>query len=255
LTNVGIVDKQVSPAYGLNSGPDCPASAESLAPGGTVTCTATYTTTQSDLDYGTVTDSAVANGTPPNRITPIMTSPSTATVTAQQKPSLTVVKSASPSGPANLVVGQVITYSFLVTNSGNVTLHDVHVVDTQIAPAAALATAPACPSTTLAPGAQQTCTAAYKVAGADIANGTISDVAIAVGTPPVNPGSPSAQPVSSSASAVTVGILTPVSTPLSVDAGHPGQVTMGDAGLEMPGALLLIAALGMLLIRWRRLRW
>jgi len=49
-------------------------------------------------------------------------------------------------------VGDVITYSFVVTNTGNVTLHNVTVTDTQIAPAVALTSGPTCPTSTLAPG-------------------------------------------------------------------------------------------------------
>ena len=91
----------------------CPATA-SLAPGGSITCTASYTITQADLDSGSVTNIASAtNGT--------VTSPTdTATVTADQNPALTIVKTATPITYS--AVGQVVSYSYLVTNSGNVTL-------------------------------------------------------------------------------------------------------------------------------------
>ena len=42
---------------------DCPAGAASLAPGASIACTATYTLTDADRRAGTVTNTAVADGT------------------------------------------------------------------------------------------------------------------------------------------------------------------------------------------------
>ena len=91
----------------------CPAT-PTLAPGASITCTSSYTITQADINSGSVTNIASAtNGA--------VTSPTdTETVTAVQAPALTIVKSASPSTYS--AVGAVISYSYLVTNSGNVTL-------------------------------------------------------------------------------------------------------------------------------------
>ena len=54
------------------------------------------------------------------------------------------MKSASTS--AVTAVGQVVTYTFVAKNTGNVTLTAVGITDTQTAPASALTTAPACQS-------------------------------------------------------------------------------------------------------------
>ena len=72
-----------------------------LSPGESMNCTATYAITQADLDSGSVTNKATAtNGT-------VTSNEATATVTAEQKPALSLVKSASPSSYDS--VGDVIS--------------------------------------------------------------------------------------------------------------------------------------------------
>ena len=61
-----------------------------------------------------------------------------------------------------------ITYSYRVTNSGNVTLNPVTVTD----PMPGLS-AISCPATLLAAGAQETCTATYTTTQADVDAGQI----------------------------------------------------------------------------------
>ena len=142
----------------------CPSTA-SLAPGASVTCTASHTITQTDLDAGSITNTASAtNGT--------VTSPDdSATVTAIQTPELTLDKSATPSTYA--AVGDTISYSYLVTNSGNVTLTGpFSVTDDQVS-----VTCPPTPS--LAPGANLTCTASHTIDQADLDTGSLTNTASA----------------------------------------------------------------------------
>ena len=89
------------------------------------TCTAGYTTTQADLDAGSITNTGTVTGTPPTG--PDVTAADTAVVTATQTPNIDIVKSADPEtfGAA----GTPISYTYLVTNNGNVTLTDVTVTD------------------------------------------------------------------------------------------------------------------------------
>ena len=98
----------------------CPNS--SLAPGESETCTATYATTQADVDRGSVTNTGTARRD--RRCTgQTVTATSTVVVEAIQGPAIGLVKSANTAtfGAA----GTVLTYSYLVTNPGNVTLTSV----------------------------------------------------------------------------------------------------------------------------------
>ena len=150
----------------------------SLAPGGSETCTATYTTTQADVDNGSITNTGNATGTPPSG--PPVTDQASVIIPALQSPGMTMVKSADPatfSAP-----GTVITYSYLVTNTGNVTLTAINVSDPlpNLSPVT-------CLITPLAPGGSETCTATYTTTQADVDNGSITNTAIASGLPPTGP--------------------------------------------------------------------
>ena len=61
-----------------------------------------------------------------------MTDTSSLCIQAEQNPSISVVKTANVATVS--AVGQVVTYTFTITNTGNVTLHSVDVTDAQIAP-------------------------------------------------------------------------------------------------------------------------
>jgi uncharacterized repeat protein (TIGR01451 family) len=119
-----------------------------------------------------VTNSATATGTPPAGVTPPVSPPSSATEPVTQTTALTVVKSASPNMFSD--PGTVITFSYEVTNTGNVTLTGVNLTDAMLGLSSIT-----CPSTTLPPGKSITCTATYTTTQADIAHGSITNVASA----------------------------------------------------------------------------
>src|SRR5206468_1001974 len=96
----------------FNCAPGIPAAA--LAPGATVVCTGTHAITQADLDAGTFSDTASASSTEANASNAIDT------VTATQTKALSLAKGAAPSTYS--VAGQQITYTYTLTNTGNVTL-------------------------------------------------------------------------------------------------------------------------------------
>ncbi|MBT1633280.1 beta strand repeat-containing protein [Curtobacterium flaccumfaciens] len=164
---------------GTLSDPTCPTT--SIAVGGAVTCTATYELTQADVDAGTLTNNATAQGTPTGSDTPTQSDSSTATIPNTAAPALTVTKTADPGTVSK--AGQTVTYSFVVTNTGNVTLHDVGVTDQDFSGTGELSTI-TCPEASLATGRQETCSATYTVTQADIDAGTLTNTATANGTPP-----------------------------------------------------------------------
>ncbi|HZU94221.1 MAG TPA: GEVED domain-containing protein, partial [Microbacterium sp.] len=178
LSGIGVREDAFSGAGDL-SAVACPDTA--LAPGASLDCTATYVVQQADVDAGTVTNTATATGTPPGGGDPVESDPSTVTIDGVQTPSISIVKSADRT---DLVLGETVTFSFVVTNTGNVTVSDVAVAEGEFTGAGELS-ALECPADrTLAPGAQLICSAAYVVQQADVDAGTVSNSATATGTPP-----------------------------------------------------------------------
>src|SRR4029079_7879208 len=122
----------------------------SLAPSATLTCTATYTITQADLDAGQVVNHASGSATFGGN--PVQSDPASATVEADKAPALSSDKSVTPTTSGT--VGQTLSYSYLVTNTGNVTLTaPVTVADDRASTS--------CPATLLAPRQSLTCSATY----------------------------------------------------------------------------------------------
>jgi uncharacterized repeat protein (TIGR01451 family) len=80
---------------------------------------------------------------------------------------MTVLKTSNKPGP--LVVGDVVTFSYLVTNTGNVTLTGVAITETAFNGTGGTgAVTPSGGAATLAPGASTTFTATYTVTQTDV---------------------------------------------------------------------------------------
>lgn len=151
---------------------NCPAlPAGGLAPTASITCTATYTTTQADLDAGSVVN--VASASSGATVSPT----STVTVNAVQTPALGLDKTTSTSTYDS--VGDVLAYSYRVTNTGNVTLTAPVTVDDDRIVAPATVNCPALPPGGLVPGGEVTCTASYIVTQADLDAGSVTNIATA----------------------------------------------------------------------------
>ncbi|MEV6120295.1 hypothetical protein AB0M23_07190 [Streptomyces sp. NPDC052077] len=181
LTGVAVQDDRVT---GITCGSTTLAPLGS--PGDSTTCTGTYTITASDGTAGSVTNTATASGTSEGRT---ITSPPTEQTVPVDAPHLTLEKRVVTPGP--YAVGDEVTYSYAVRNTGSTVLHDVLVSDDLVAEVT-------CRSTTLEPGASTTCTGTYTIRDADVADcpdsgtgyGTggagcpLTNVAIAAGTDP-----------------------------------------------------------------------
>ncbi len=136
--------------------------------------------TQADIDGGSVTNHA--SGTGKFGATTVTSNTATLTITATQTPSIDIAKSATldmtvvaPNGRAD--AGDKISYGFTATNTGNVTLTDIHVTDPL--------TGTDCLVGTLAPGGvDTTCSATYTVAQTDIDAGSRANTATVRGERP-----------------------------------------------------------------------
>jgi uncharacterized repeat protein (TIGR01451 family) len=179
IANVVVTDAKVGPV-------SC--SPTTLAPGDSVTCTAApYTITQADVDAGSVDNTATAAGDPPCArlgCAPVVSPPDSTSTMTSSHPGISIVKSAvlaDANHDGKAQPGEKVGYHFVVTNTGTVTLTDVAVDDPMLSKAG---DSIVCPSTTLAPRAQMTCTATHVVAAGNIVSGAVVNTATASGRTP-----------------------------------------------------------------------
>ncbi|MGJ8609527.1 MAG: beta strand repeat-containing protein, partial [Octadecabacter sp.] len=158
--------------------------AAGLAPTAFITCTATYTATQDDVDAGGVTNIATVT-TPDTYNGGTVTTTDTETVPSVRTPAMTVAKAADI--PTDVAAGDTITYTYTVTNTGNVTLEPITLSDshTSAAGTSLLAIDNGGVIATLAPDAIATLEASYLVTQADIDSGAaLTNTVTATPTPP-----------------------------------------------------------------------
>ena len=154
----------------------------------TTTFSATYALKQADLDALQVVNTATAAAVPPAGGT-TGSPPSTVTTPLPSTPGFALSKTASAiadtNGNGRSDAGDTVTYSFVVTNTGTVTLTGLQIDDARIG-MAAIPVAPA----TLAPNATGTASATYTLTQADVDSLRVENQATASGTPIGNPGVP-----------------------------------------------------------------
>lgn len=169
---------------------------DTLAPGDSRTCTAEYALLQDDLDAGSVTNLASAEGSDVTPDENEADGTDTSTIDLVADPELTVEKT-SDRESVNLI-GEVITYTITVTNSGNVTLSEVDVADSMLADLTCVAGTgvtgpvpdgevdPVVENGTyiVSPGESVECTGTYVATEADFGLAAIVNTATATGVAP-----------------------------------------------------------------------
>ena len=149
-----------------------------LLPGETATFTATLTVTQEQVDAGSIQNTASVTGSPPSG--PAVVDDASVTVAVDQKREIALVKKGS-------VQGDQVTFTYVATITGNITLFNVSVIEersnfsgTGALPAPAYKSGganldedPADARNDLVPGESVTWTASYTMTKADIAAGVL----------------------------------------------------------------------------------
>lgn len=183
LNDVGITDPL--PDLGVitfGAWPDA-AAPNTLAPGESVSATARYTLTQADVDAGVVNNTATASGTPTVGIP--VTEDDSASVTTNGTAAITLVKNGGFETTSGGALGERVLYTFLVTNTGTLTLHDVVVADPLPGLSPLVYKWPGVAGV-LAPGQSATASASLVLEQSHMDAGSVLNTATATGTDPSN---------------------------------------------------------------------
>jgi hypothetical protein len=161
-----------------------------LAVGASITCVEPigYVVAQRDVDrQSSFQASATVYGQGPSDISPVAYGPRTARIAVTPAAPLLAVTTAATVNPAGhqnaAAAGDTVSYAYVLTNRGNVTLSSISVTDAQAGPVV-------CPAVTLAVQASMTCAPAtpYRVTQADVDAGLpIAGSATAAATGPASP--------------------------------------------------------------------
>src|SRR5690606_12067537 len=201
-----------------------------LLVGESVIATATYTVTAADVNAGNVHNSATAEGTPPSTPTnpsptPIVTPPGEGDTPIAQEPGLEITKSVTSTGP--YTEGSVISYQFVVENTGDVTLTNVSVTDELVGLSAITYAWPGAEGV-LEVGQSVIATATYTVTAADVNAGNVHNSATAGGTPPSTPTNPTPPPVTTPPGEVDTPIAQEPGLSIEKTVTSVGPYTEGD---------------------------
>jgi uncharacterized repeat protein (TIGR01451 family) len=165
LTNITLTDDQLGPITSLLS----------LPPGATTVLTS-YTVVQSDFTawpQSFLTNTATVTGT--DFTTAVVTDTDMVTVTLVYTPEISLLKTVND---AVVAPGQIITYTYYITNTGNVTLTNITLTDDKLGPITPT-------TTTLVPsGGATTGTITYTVQAGDVP--VITNTAVVTGNDILN---------------------------------------------------------------------
>ncbi|BCW11871.1 hypothetical protein NtRootA4_29340 [Arthrobacter sp. NtRootA4] len=226
VSGVVINDKLLS---GQNPAIAVSCEATSLAPGASTNCKADqpYTITEADETAGKVLNTATAQGTDPRNQPVVSNEDSTETPVSAPAPSLSIEKTAgTPVDKNNSGItdaGDTIAYTFVVTNTGNIPLHDVKVNDPKIGSVT-------CEKNALSPGESISCTgdASYVVTDMDELHGSVDNTATSTGT------DPDGDPVTSPPDTTTTKVTVPAPS-LSLEKFAAAPVDVNNSGITDAG--------------------
>ena len=170
LSNVAVTDALSGATIVTPCGFSSPIA--TLAPDASVSCDVSYAVKQSDVDAGSVTNTASATGKPP--VGANVTDSDSNKVTVMPAPAIDVTKTLKTGAPAK--AGDAVTWTVVVKNSGNVTLSNVSVTDALAGATLVTPCGFASPIGTLAPSASVACDVTYSVKQSDVDAGSVKNV-------------------------------------------------------------------------------
>ncbi|WP_439950950.1 DUF7507 domain-containing protein, partial [Microbacterium hydrocarbonoxydans] len=154
-----------------------------IAPGETATASGEYVLSQADVDAGRVVNTASASGVAVRGGPVSAVSAESVVVTDAAAPVVSVVNSGVLAPGAAGRAGDVVTFTYVLTNEGNVSLSGVVLAD-----ALGGVSAPSYvwegAAGVLVPGQSVTATASYVLTQADVDAGGVTSVVTGTGTPP-----------------------------------------------------------------------
>ena len=169
-----------------------------LLPGASASCTGTHTVTQTEVDAGSVANTATATGDAPGGAPVIDDSddpdnPTDADPDGDGEPDDPTVTPLAPVTELQVtktdvlagtgVAGDTITYTITAVNTGTTTLSNLTVADPNADPGS-IDCAPTALPATLAPGESFSCTATHTVTQAEVDAGSVTNTATVTGEDP-----------------------------------------------------------------------
>ncbi|MFC4223748.1 DUF7507 domain-containing protein [Lysinibacter cavernae] len=249
LTDVEIVDS----LKGL-SALDCDVTDGVLAAGATMVCEATYTVTEQDVYAEEIVNDAYATGKNPSGDA-VESLEDTVLQPLDARPSLELIKTIDEVTDADsdgyVDAGDTVTFGFDITNTGNLSMHDV-IIDDGLEGLSAIT----CKDSlaTIAPGDTVHCTATYVITEGDEQAREVINTAFATGHPV-----DAANPLVTSATSTVVQAVEKAPVEAIVPPQKPADEQSKPGGLvvtgtefgwgALGGALLLILGAGMMIRR------
>lgn len=220
-----------------------------LAPNATLTCLATHTATQADIDNGSYSNTASVIGVPPagNGLANATATSNTETVPAESTNGIALAQTASPSSYSK--AGDVITYDITVANTGTVAFSNVTLSLTNPQTQLGNCTPSALPGA-LNAGTTTVCKATHTVTQADLDAGQYVNTASATGTTPAStvlittPSVMTTPAITSGALTITKTAKVPTydavgdAVPFDIAVTNTGTVTLSNVAVSDPTAAL-----------------